>query len=82
MTAESGWADSMPDDAAFHLRLSADGWIMMDCEACQRPLVAATHMDLWGWIRKAEEHYRSCHADGMPETGYVCPRCAREATCD
>ncbi len=64
--------DIVPDDAEYHLRLSSDGWIIMDCGRCNKPVMAATHMDIHDWVWKAERHYKTCRP--LAEE-YSCPRC-------
>lgn len=69
---------SPPGDPGFHLRVTKDGWIVLDCRACGKPVCAATHMDLgdWGWW--AAEHWRKHHPHGVADNAgedYQCPRC-------
>lgn len=63
------------DYGAFHLRITGNGWITMDCKACNRPVISATHMDLWDFERAAAGHQEGKHrTTGMPEdTAYKCP---------
>lgn len=65
--------------AYFHLTLTLDGWIVLRCVPCQKPLLAATHLDLYDWYRKAAEHEARDHPDGFTDDGTDldagCARC-------
>lgn len=62
------------DSCEFHVRITSTGWITLDCKACARPVMSATHMDLWDLNNWAERHRQKRHPDGMPEAVvYRCP---------
>lgn len=62
------------DSCEFHVRITGTGWITMDCKACGKPVMSATHMDLWDLENWASRHQQNHHPDGMPETArYTCP---------
>lgn len=58
----------------FHLRLTKNGWIAMDCMGCGSMVYAATHLDLLNWAYNARRHLFHKHPGGMdPEYVYKCP---------